>query len=72
MLGVYASGISGGHINPCVTLTNCVLRNFPWRKFPIYLLAQTLGAFCASGIVYGDYKLAIDAFEGGPGEHWTD
>lgn len=30
-----------------------VYRKFPWRKFPIYLVAQVLGAFCASGVVYG-------------------
>lgn len=66
MLGVYASGISGAHINPAVTFANCVYRKFPWRKFPIYMLAQVLGAFCAAGIVYANYKSAITAYEGGP------
>ncbi|CZT24005.1 probable aquaglyceroporin [Ramularia collo-cygni] len=65
MLGVYASGISGAHINPAVTWANCVFRGFPWRKFPIYLVAQTLGAMVASGVVYANYYSAIDAFEGG-------
>ncbi|KAF4633881.1 hypothetical protein G7Y89_g4228 [Cudoniella acicularis] len=66
MLGVYASGVSGAHINPAVTFTNCVYRKFPWRKFPIYMLAQILGAFIASGIVYANYKSAIDVYEGAP------
>jgi aquaglyceroporin related protein, other eukaryote len=66
MLGFYTSGISGGHLNPAVTLANCVFRKFPWRKFPIYWFAQTLGAFCASGVVYANYKSAVDIFEGGP------
>ncbi|KAF7925929.1 hypothetical protein BELL_0075g00090 [Botrytis elliptica] len=65
MLGVYASGISGAHINPAVTFANCVFRKFPWRKFPIYMLAQVLGAMCAAGVVYANYKSAIDMFEGG-------
>ncbi|KAL2072935.1 hypothetical protein VTL71DRAFT_10259 [Oculimacula yallundae] len=65
MLGVYASGISGAHINPAVTFANCVFRKFPWRKFPAYLLAQVLGAFCASGVVYANYLSAINQFEGG-------
>jgi len=65
MLGVYASGISGAHINPAVTFANCVYRRHPWRKFPIYLVAQILGAFIASGVVYANYKSAIDVFEGG-------
>ncbi|KAE8314856.1 aquaporin-like protein [Aspergillus transmontanensis] len=67
MLGVYASGISGSHINPAVTLASCILRKFPWRKFPIYLISQVLGAMCGAAIVYGNYKSAIDIYEGGPG-----
>jgi aquaglyceroporin related protein len=67
MLGVYASGISGAHINPAVTFANCVFRKFPWKKFPGYALAQILGAMCASGVVYANYKSAIDVFEGGVG-----
>jgi len=66
MLGVYTGGMSGAHLNPAVTFANCVFRKFPWRKFPIYMLSQTLGAFCASGVVYANYKSAIDVFEGGP------
>jgi aquaglyceroporin related protein len=65
MLGVYTGGKSGAHLNPAVTLANCIYRKFPWRKFPIYAVAQTLGAFCASGVVYANYKSAIDVFEGG-------
>lgn len=67
MLGVYTAGISGAHLNPAVTFANCVFRKFPWRKFPFYLLAQLLGAMCASGVVYANYKSAIDVYEGGPG-----
>ncbi|KAI0087003.1 aquaporin-like protein [Irpex rosettiformis] len=65
-LGVWVSGsISGGHINPAVTLAMATLHDFPWRKVPLYILAQLLGGICGAGIVYGDYIHAIDAFEGG-------
>lgn len=67
MLGVYASGASGAHINPAVTLANCIFRGFPWRKLPVYALAQLLGAMCGAAIVYGNYKSAIDVYEGGAG-----
>jgi len=66
MLGVYTSGISGAHINPAVTFANCVFRKFPWKMFPWYALAQVLGAMCAAGVVYGNYKAAINVYEGGP------
>ncbi|KAL2827178.1 putative aquaglyceroporin [Aspergillus cavernicola] len=65
MLGVYVSGKSGSHMNPAVTFANCVLRKFPWRKLPIYALSQLLGGMCAAAIIYGNYKSAIDVYEGG-------
>jgi len=67
MAGAYVASKSGGHLNPCVTLSLCVYRNFPWRKFPLYLLAQTFGAFCAAGVIYGNYVVSINAMEGGAG-----
>jgi len=67
-LGVWASGgISGGHINPAVTLSLAIFRGFPWKKVPIYWLAQVLGALCGAGCVYANYFHAIDVFEGGRG-----
>lgn len=51
--------------SPAITLTNCFLRKLPWRRFPIYLLAQLLGGFCASGVIYANYINGINAYEGG-------
>lgn len=67
MIGVYVAKKSGGHLNPAVTLSNCVFRGCPWHKFPIYFMAQLLGAMAGAFIVYFNYRLAIDNFEGGPG-----
>ena len=65
-LGVWVSaGVSGGHINPAVTIAFATFRGFPWKKVPIYILAQVLGGICGAGIVYANYHQAIDLFEGG-------
>ncbi|KDQ17737.1 hypothetical protein BOTBODRAFT_172164 [Botryobasidium botryosum FD-172 SS1] len=67
-LGAWVSGgISGGHINPAVTITMATFRGFPWKKVPIYILAQIVGAVCGAGIVYANYHTAIDLYEGGRG-----
>ncbi|KAF2397592.1 aquaporin [Trichodelitschia bisporula] len=67
MLGVYVAGDSGAYLNPAITFTNCLFRGLPWRRFPIYLIAQFLGGFVAAGVVYANYINAINTFEGGPG-----
>ncbi|KAG8987138.1 hypothetical protein FRB90_003567 [Tulasnella sp. 427] len=64
-LGVFVSAtVSGGHINPAVTLTQAVFRRFPWKKVPVYWAAQLLGGFIGSLFTYAIYRNAIDKFEG--------
>ncbi|KAJ7288082.1 major intrinsic protein superfamily membrane channel protein [Mycena rebaudengoi] len=69
-LGVWVSGgISGGHINPAVTLVLATYRRFPWRKVPGYILAQILGGLTGAALVYANYYQAIvniTIFEGDP------
>ena len=60
-----AAGVSGGHLNPAVTLALAVHRGFPWAKVAPYMLAQLAGAFVASLVVYLTYRGALDAFDGG-------
>lgn len=65
-LGAWISGgISGGHINPAVTLAMATWRGFPWRKVPEYIFAQVLGGIFGAAIIYGNYIHAINIFEGG-------
>src|SRR5579859_2399690 len=64
---VYAIGhISGGHINPAVTLALAVSGKFPWREVPGYMIAQLVGAIIgAIGIFVTLGKSAAVAAGGG-------
>ena len=56
MLGAYVSGgISGGHLNPAVTLALAISKKFEWKRLPVYFAGQYLGAFLAAAIVYAVY-----------------
>lgn len=56
-LAVYAIGdISGGHINPAVTLALAMAGDFAWAKVPGYIIAQVLGAMTGATIVWVFYK----------------
>lgn len=63
-MGVYvAARLSGGHINPAVTIALAVYKGFPWGKVAPYCAAQFLGAFAAAIIVrftYGDLISSVD------------
>lgn len=50
--GAYAFGpISGGHMNPAVTIGLATSGRFPWRDVPGYVAAQLVGAVLASGVL---------------------
>ncbi|MFA1543792.1 MIP/aquaporin family protein [Actinomadura monticuli] len=65
-LGVYVSArISGGHINPAVTVSLAVFKGFPWRKVLPFCFAQVLGAFVAALIVRWNYTEILNKFDPG-------
>ena len=50
---IYAlSDLSGAHFNPAVTLAFALRGSFPWRRAPLYLLAQLLGALAGAGVLW--------------------
>ncbi|KAH9993586.1 aquaporin-like protein, partial [Russula vinacea] len=68
-LGVWVGvGVSGGHINPTITLCKAVFRGLPWFKAFTYIFGQLMGAWLGSLIVFANYSRAIDIFEGGNGQ----
>ncbi len=44
--------ISGAHFNPVVTLADATQRGLAWRDVPLYLLAQTAGAFAGVAVAH--------------------
>jgi len=65
-MGCYvAAGVTGAHLNPAVTLALAAHRRFPWSKVLPYSLAQIVGAFAASAVVFVTYHEALGAFDGG-------
>jgi glycerol uptake facilitator protein len=63
-LGIYvAARLSGGHLNPAVTLALATFKGFEWRKVAPYMLAQLAGAFVAALVVrftYADLIASVD------------
>jgi len=65
MFGIYwAAGVSGGHLNPAVTLGMCVTGRTPWKKYIPYTFFQTSGAFWACWMVYIIYWDQFHNFAG--------
>ena len=46
---------TGGYVNPALTLAFCLCGRIPWKKLPIYSIAQVCGAFLAAFAVYVVY-----------------
>ena len=73
---VYAIGhISGGHLNPAVTVGLWAGGRFPGRDVPAYIVAQVLGGILGAFIVYliasgrADFSLAGGLASNGYGAH---
>ena len=66
MVGILVSGgVSGGHLNPAVTLAMAALKKCKWRDLPIYWAGQYLGAFLGAAVIYGTYTDGIHVVLGG-------
>uniref|UniRef100_A0A914WUE9 Aquaporin 9 n=1 Tax=Plectus sambesii TaxID=2011161 RepID=A0A914WUE9_9BILA len=57
--------VSGGFINPAVTLMMWTFGKLPFKHFLAYAVAQTTGAFCGAGLTFLMYYAAIENYDGG-------
>ena len=55
------------HCRKQVTISLATFRGFPWKKVPIYILSQLLGAIVGAALTYANYVDAINLAEGGSG-----
>jgi len=62
---VICSGTSGGHFNPCVTISLVVFKGFPPIKALRYIIAQIFGAYIACLLIYVQYKDLISLVDQG-------
>ncbi|HET7329066.1 MAG TPA: aquaporin [Nocardioidaceae bacterium] len=67
--------VSGGHINPAVTIALAAVGRFPWRMVPGYVLAQLTGAVLAAlmnWLMFPGLRepLILGSTQPGPGIAW--
>jgi glycerol uptake facilitator protein len=63
-VGVYAvNPVSGGHINPAITISLAVIGKFPWAMVVPYIVAQMIGAFLGGVIVWLVYRRHFEVTE---------
>jgi glycerol uptake facilitator-like aquaporin len=53
--------VSGGHVNPAVSLGLAATGRFPWRYVPAYLLAQLTGALLGALATWATFGTAARA-----------
>jgi aquaporin Z len=59
---LFMGAVSGAHLNPGVSLAFALRGDFPWRRVPLYLVAQFVGAILATLVL-----VALLGKQGGAG-----
>ncbi|GAA2097923.1 MIP/aquaporin family protein [Streptomyces albiaxialis] len=62
MAGAYTAGtLSGGHLNPAVTLGIAIAEGDNWGKVPVYLAGQMIGAVIGATLCWVAYRAQFEA-----------
>jgi len=57
------SSLSGAHLNPAVTVSLAVWKDFPKKRIVPYVLCQLIGSLLAAGVLYLIFSSALNGFE---------
>ncbi|XP_052801644.1 aquaporin-3-like isoform X2 [Mya arenaria] len=73
MIAVYCGiNASGACVNPGITLMFCMTGKLPWKRYPVYVVCQFIGAFLAASLTFGVYNEMINTFDGGVRQVYGD
>jgi aquaporin Z len=50
---LFMGTVSGAHLNPAVSIGFALRGDFPWRRVPAYIVAQSIGAILAALLLWG-------------------
>lgn len=59
--GASIADVTGGHLNPAVTLTLAIKGALDWGLVPYYVLGQFIGAFLGAILAWAAFKQLFDA-----------
>jgi aquaporin Z len=75
MAVIYSVGaVSGAHLNPAVTISFAIRRDFPWKRVPAYVAAELTGAVLAASFLRAVFGNIGNLGATGPGvgvSAWT-
>src|ERR1019366_8972043 len=70
---ILATGaVSGAHLNPVVSVAFALRREFPWRRVPLYVVAQVVGGLLACLFLRAMFGTAGGLGSTIPGLHVSD
>jgi aquaporin Z len=49
---LFMGAVSGAHLNPAVSIAFALRRDFPWKRVPLYVIAQFAGAVLATVLLW--------------------
>lgn len=52
----------GACVNPAIAMMFCLTGKLSWKRYPLYVVCEFLGAFIAAAVTYGSYNGESESF----------